>query len=356
MRRDFLEIDTALLPTLQDARLTLEDVEAIRLVLAGGSVVDWQRLPFRTLEQVDRFLALHRLDITDPDDRERLRYVYNEAVSYLEEHMHLSFPSRLRDPEDVRQVFLWASELGGFRRQQILSCVVLKLLHVIHHLEASSLKFKTSLSEEQLFDMAEADILYHGRRMRESGVPVLSFYGSRKTRSSVITKLLAKKETTGATVFDKLRFRVVVPRHEDLVLALAWLTQNMFPFNFVIPGQSWNNLYDPADLARYLSTVDLQRVPDLPSQSGSGKNEFSGSTYRMINFIVDYPVVLPSHLWARFNFELGKVVFVLVEFQIIDEATAAANEQGENNHRAYKDRQQEVVEKRLKRGGARRKG
>lgn len=356
MRRDFLEIDTSFTSAAREAQVNLLDVEAIRLLLSGGSVIDWQRLAFRTLEEVDRYLSLLLVDVTDPEDRLRLRYVYNESVSYLEEHLHLRFPSELRDPEDVRMVFLWASEYGRFRRTQILSCVILKLMHVIHHMEAADLRFKTAISEERFLELAQGRILDAAREMQEAGLPVISFYGSRKSRSSVITKLLAKKETVAATIFDKLRFRIVVENREDLVPTLAWMARNVVPFNYVIPGQSHNNLLDPDTLLDHVAAdaAAAQTLPERPLIAATGKNEFSGRNYRMINFIVDYPVRIPATLPGSFGFELGRVVFVMIEFQLLDEETARLNEEGENAHNLYKDRQQRVVARRLKRGGPRR--
>ncbi len=351
MRRDVLELDARFVTPARPMVLGLEQVESVRLLLGGGSVIDWQRLAFDTLEQVDRFLSLHLVDPSDPIDRERMRYVYNEAVSYLEEHLHLRFPAELRDPPDVRQVFLWASQADGFRRRQILSCVILKLVHVIHHMEAADLKFKIAVSEERLFDLAEARILRAAREMRESGLRVSSFYGSRKTRSSVITKLLAKKENVAATIFDKLRFRIVVESADDLTDALVYLTQEMLPFNYVIPDESFNNLLDPERvIARLPEDGRLQLVRDEPVRATVGKNEFSGKSYRMINFIVDYPVRIPESDTPSFAFELGRVVYVMVEFQLLDEDTARQNEEGENAHHLYKSRQDEVVARRLKRG------
>lgn len=352
MRRDILELDATFSRSTPEL-LSLQDVEAVRLMLAGGSVIDWQRLAYEDLDQVDRFLSLLLIDTTDPDDRARLRYVYNEAVSYLEEHLNLRFPAALRDPGDVRQVFLWASQYGGFRRTQILSCVVLKLMHVIHHLEAADLKFKTPISEERFFELAQARILRQARDMQEDGLPVVSFYGSRKSRSSVITKLIAKKENLAATIFDKLRFRIVVEKPEHLAPTLSWLKNHVFAFNYTIPGQSHNNLLDPETLETWMDPVEAVRAqhqPDAPHLDATGKNEFSGSTYRMINFIVDYPVKVPGVSSGTQSFELGKVVFVMVEFQLLDEETARLNEAGENAHALYKDRQHEVVARRLKRG------
>jgi len=351
MRRDILEIDTSHGNDAWLQDISLLDVESIRLLISGGSVIDWQRLAFSDLEEVDRFLRLHQCDQSTSFGRERLRYVFNEAVSYLEEHLRLRFPKELRSPEDVREVFVWASQYGGFRRTQILSCVILKLVHVIHHMEAADLKFKTPTSEEQLLASAHARILATARTMQDAGLPIVSFYGSRKARSSVITKLLAKKNSVAATIFDKLRFRIVVREPSDLIVVLGWMARHMFPFNYCIPGECHNNLLDPEDLNALLDEDQLGRAQftDETSLEESGKNEFSGSSYRMINFIMDYPVpVAPAGGPA--GFELGNVVFVMVEFQLLDERTALLNEQGDNSHHLYKDRQHEVVARRLKRG------
>ncbi|MFT4622178.1 MAG: hypothetical protein ACI8PZ_000834 [Myxococcota bacterium] len=355
MRRDILELDASLDNVLFQLDIDLGDIEAVRLLLSGGSVVDWQRLAFRDLHDVDRFLATHLLDPSVEEDRLRLRYVFNEAVSYLEEHLGLTFPRELRDPEDVRSLFLWASEYGGFRRTQILSCVILKLMHVIHHMESADLKFRTPISEEHFVEIAYANVLQSAREMQEAGLPIVSFYGNRKSRSSVITKLLAKAENIAATIFDKLRFRIVVDSPADLAPTLAYMTRHMFPFNYVIPAQSHNNLLDPATLLAALDELerDATQALRVPESHDVGKNEFSGTSYRMINFIVDYPVRVPVDALGPLSFELGRTVFVMVEFQVVDAETAEQNEQGDSAHHLYKERQERVVERRLKRGGGR---
>ncbi len=354
MRRDILEIDTSHGGGKWLSDISVLDVESIRLLISGGSIIDWQRLAFTDLDEVNRFLRLHHCDQSTSFGRARLRYVFNEAVSYLEEHLRLRFPNELRDPDDVREVFLWASQYGGFRRTQILSCVILKLVHVIHHMEAADLKFKTPTSEEQLLAAAHSRILASARQMQDAGLPIVSFYGSRKSRSSVITKLLAKRDAVAATIFDKLRFRVIVNEPSDLIVVLAWMTRHVFPFNYCIPGECHNNLLNPGALNDLLDNDNLGRaqLSEETTLEESGKNEFSGSSYRMINYIMDYPVPVPA-VEGPSGFELGNVVFVMVEFQLLDEATAIANEQGDNAHYLYKERQHDVVARRLKRGRAR---
>ena len=226
-------------------------------------------------------------------------------------------------------------------------------MHVINHMEAADLKFKTSISEEHLFDLAEEVIAKRSRQMREEGLPILSFYGSRKTRGSVISKLIAKKETLAATIWDKLRFRIIVYRPEDIFPVLSHMVRKFFPFNYVIPGQTHNNLVNPDQFLDFLANPsDLQELLDIPERHTSGKNEFSGASYSMINYIVDFPGRLPENLTPGFGFELGQVVFLKVEFQILDEETMRKNEEGENAHHLYKGRQAEVLSHRLMRGGS----
>ena len=43
----------------------LKELERIRLVLRGGSVIEWRRLHFTTWDEVDRFLRLAQIDPTD---------------------------------------------------------------------------------------------------------------------------------------------------------------------------------------------------------------------------------------------------------------------------------------------------
>ena len=77
-----------------------------------------------------------------------------------------------------------------------------------------------------------------------------------------------------------------------------------------------------------------------------------GKSYKIINFIVDLPVRI-DHLVKLSDNSLGKVVFVMVEFQVLDQETAQHNEEGENAHIFYKARQLNQVKARLRMGGRR---
>jgi uncharacterized protein (TIGR04552 family) len=192
------------------------------------------------------------------------------------------------------------------------------------------------------------------------GCPVVEFEWSRKHSDSLITKLLAKKESIAADVYDNLRFRMITNTEEQLVFVLRELTERLVPFNYVIPGQSVNDIIkiretlarSPA-LQRFLPDItDLAAV--AADKKPSPLNEFSGPGYRVINFVGDLPVRIDKYLCRLPDdpifAEHGTIVFVLTEFQIIDARTAQNNESGENSHDKYKERQAARVRARLMHG------
>ncbi len=135
---------------------------------------------------------------------------------------------------------------------------------------------------------------------------------------------------------------MITHTEEQLVFAMRELMQRLIPFNYVIPGQSVN------DIIRIRETLDrsaalrrfLPEITDLAAVAADKKpspqNEFSGPGYRVINFVADLPVRIDRFLCRSpddplFS-ESGTIVFVLTEFQIIDARTAEHNESGENSH------------------------
>jgi uncharacterized protein (TIGR04552 family) len=348
MRPDAIELDESPPVTVSPLPLGALDRDAVLLALSGGSVVDWSGLSFRSHDEVNQFLSLMLCDVTrHPWANERLTYLYNQAVNYLEEHIGLTFNSEVRRPKDVRDAFLRASMRDRFSRHRIQYCAVLKLMHVINHLEMQELRGRCAVRELDVINLANEKVVEQARRMQEEG-RVRAFYGNRKTRPSVITKLLAKREATAATIYDKLRFRIVTDTREDIVPAMAWLFRNLVPFCAVIPGESHNNLLSDEEVAAGLTQAPELRGALRPS--AASKNNYSGTGYRVINFIADLPVRIydiPT-LWPpRHRALLGEAVAVLVEFQLVDAETERRNESGDNRHDVYKAKQMARVWERL---------
>ena len=338
-------------------RMGVQELEALRLLLRGGSVIDWRRLEFRNGDEVGRFLRLNQFDLDDPKDDRRLRAILGQAVDYLRSEFGYRVALPVASPPDLRDLFLLASGALEPVRYRRIACVVLKVMHVIHHLEARELLFRTAIREADLAERAHRRIMAEAERMQAAGL-VTEFRGNVKSRSSLVTKLLAKKESVAAQVFDRVRYRIVTERPDQIASVVWHLAQHLFPFNYAVPGQSQNSLVTFRDLlARHPEgaalATNLQLPPDLErTDPAAPRNEFSGKEFRVLNFVVDLPVrideLLPPH--DPVGDELGRVVFSLVEFQVVDVETARRNEAGDASHERYTKRQLKQVLRRLARG------
>ncbi|AKF03353.1 TIGR04552 family protein [Sandaracinus amylolyticus] len=338
--------------------LRLAELESIRLILRGASVIDWQRLELASEAQVREFLAVQEFDLDDPASRARTEAVKNAAIAYLRRNFDFPIPKPVAQM-DAAELLLLASARG---HRQLCACTILKVMHIIHHLEARELLYMLPISDQDVFHLVEQKVYRVIGGMLAAGLPILEFIGGRKNRDSLYSKLLSKKETHAAQIYDKLRFRIVTRSPDDIFPVLSHLTRYLFPFNYVVPGQTTNTMFD---LRKYCASSphlaglarELQPLVGEPDDDGLlVDNQFTSSSYRVVHFVVDMPVRLPQEIldlappaaWA-----LGRVVFAQAEFQVIDRETEHANEMGDASHDAYKDRQKAAVMRRLKLGNVR---
>lgn len=338
--------------TLED--LTLEDLESIRLLLRGGSVIDWHHLDFRDHSDVDRFLRVNEFDPQSTEDMTRLEEIRLDAVDYLTRNFDFRIPDAVADGVPARDLFLMASKKG---RRQVWACVVLKVMHIANHLAGRELSMRLPISNEDVYRIIELKVMKVVEELRAAGYPIREFQWSRKTRDSQITKLLAKRSTLAASIYDKLRFRLVLGNRHDIMPMLAALTHRLIPFNYIVPGASVNHLvsfHEVIEASPSLHTLspELQHDHSLERQQDKAAqapiNEFSGPNYRIVNFVADLPLRIDRHIGEISEF--GNVVFVLTEFQLVDKGTTEENERGESSHDAYKARQHRSVRLRLMRG------
>jgi uncharacterized protein (TIGR04552 family) len=348
------------LPTTRRPRhddFTLADLAAIRNLLRSGSVIDWHRLYFADRDEVDRFLRVNEFDPRDEFDMARLEDLRDEAVEYCERHLGFNIPPDIEEGIPARDLLLVASQKN---KRRAYACVVLKVMHVLHHLAGRELLNKLPVSGDQIFHLVEEKVLRTVEEMKAAGCGIAEFQWSRKHADSLITKLLAKRETIAADVYDQLRFRMITTTEDQILLVLRELVQRLVPFSYVIPGQSVNDVLNFREvldasppLAKFLP--ELQELAAVAADKKAPvQNEFSGPGYRVINFVADLPVRIDKFLCRRPDDPLfvdnGAVVFVLTEFQIIDARTAEQNENGENSHDRYKQRQSARVKARLMHG------
>ena len=349
------------------SEFTLADLESIRLILRGDSVIDWRRLDFSGDAEVREFLFSQELRLEEPRDCERMESVKTEAIAYLRRQFEYPIP-RPVEKATVPELLMLAGTRG---HRAMCACTILKCMHIIHHLDGRELLFVLPMSDQEVFHIVEEKVYRVIGAMLAAGFPVVEFVGGRKNKDSLVTKLLSKQETIAAQIFDKLRFRVVTRTRDDIFPILQYLSKRLFPFNYVVPGQSINSVLgfrsyvektplDPLLEQLQGSGRELEREPDdsddMSEEDGftpSG-NLFSAESYKIIHLVVDMPVRLPKRILDNAPpsaAALGDVIFVICDFQIVDRDTDAHNELGDASHAQYKERQKKAVMRRLQLGG-----
>lgn len=328
------------------------DAEAVRLVLRGGSVIDWHRLNLPTPEAAERFIRMHELDPGSESDRAFMEGVKVKAIQYLRRNFSFAIPKPV---EDAPITELLQLATGSGHRQQC-ACAILKVIHIVNHMAARELLFRLPVSDRDVFQLVEEKIYRSVGVMLNEGFPIKEFVGGRKNPDSTYSKLLSKETTSTSAIYDKLRFRLITQDRSDVLPVIHYLTECLFPFNYIVPGESTNTMIDfqrVCDEEPNLREMVAKFQGKLDPEIHPGDNRFSDPTYKTVQFVTEVPVRVPAHIMDLAppgSEEFGPIVYVLCEIQIMDAVTERANEGGAANHTAYKTRQREAVFRRLRLG------
>lgn len=338
------------------SEFSLSDLEMVRLILRGGTVLDWHRLNLDRA-QATALLQVHRIDLDDPDDRAMIERIRDEAIAYLREVFEFPIPGPVRRASLV-DLLEMAADLSN-RHRQLCACMLLKAMHTINHFDASEARQALKVSDQELFRAAERRIYQVVSRMMAERLPVVEFLGGRKRRSSMVTKLLSKHDPLSAQLFDKMRFRVVTATKDDILPTINFLSRNLFPFNYVLARESYNTLLPFATYCRgqehLKELVDrLQIDAEMEDQLQPMTNVHSSPQYKVVHWVADMPLKLLNFREAFHTDGINPVprpvIYVRAEIQLLDRRSHRENERGDAAHRLYKDRQASFVAERLKVG------
>lgn len=345
-----LEPEIGHLKRLDD--FSLHDLESVRLILRGDSVVDWHRLNLSEPEQARALIRANELDPDDLRHRQRLESLKQAAIEYLRRQFDFPIPLPVAH-SSVEELLLTASGKG---HRQTCACAILKAMHIIHHLDGRELLFCIPMSDQDVFRLVEEKVYRVVGSMMSAGSPIIEFVGGRKNKDSLYTKLLSKADSSASQIYDKVRFRVVTRTQNDILPVLLYLTERLFPFSLVLTKESINTIFHFKEFCLghpHLRSMVEDFQTGVDDAYTVGDNRFSSDSYRVIHFVVDLPIRLPPEILKAAPpaaASLGPVVFVLCEFQIVDRDTEEANERGEASHERYKERQRQSVKRRLKIG------
>jgi uncharacterized protein (TIGR04552 family) len=337
-------------------QFSLYDLELVRVILRGGSVLDWHRLNLSKPE-TNAFLRVQLIDLKQQSDIELVERIRDESIAYLREI--LSFPV----PRPVRQASLPALlEMAGnnkSRARQLCACTLLKTMNIINHFDANEARQALAMTDQELFQAAEQRIYRTISQMMALGLPVVEFMGGRKQRTSMVTKLLSKSNPLSTQLFDKMRFRIVTTHRDDVLPVINYLARNLFPFNYVLSGESYNTLIPFAshcsENAHLTKLVEkLQIDPDIENQLQPLANIHSSARYQVVHWVADMPLRIPNYQNAYRTDGVNPIprplLYLKTEFQILDRKSHRENERSDASHIKYKLRQTKSVAERLKVG------
>jgi uncharacterized protein (TIGR04552 family) len=334
---------------------TLFDLDLVRLTLEEGNILDWNQLNLSTSD-AKALCKNHGLDLNNPHDLSMIERIRDESINYLKESF--DFPIPLPVAKSSLVELLRTASDGKNRHRQFCACTLLKTMHIINHFDASEARQALKISDQELFKKAEMRIYRTVSRMMSDRLPIVEFMGGRKQRSSMVTKLLSKNDPLTAQLFDKMRFRIVTATKDDILPTINFLSKNLFPFNYILSGESYNTLFSLDQyIAKHPHLSKLSKnMQDLSTQKATSpmpnENIYSSPEYKVVHWVADMPVRINhyenAYMTDGVNPVPRPVLYIRAEIQILDRKTHKANERGHASHKLYKARQLDSVLRRLK--------
>lgn len=383
------------------------DWELIGVVIGGKSALDtkfFMGSPILTKEQVNGFLKGYGLDPSDPVSRAELFGNFQEALQFIRRYflkegnsdgVDLKIPNSLYMVTDVSDLFLMTSSKDYSLEEKLWAEIILKVMHTILHVDKDLRSNYFPVIQTQIFDRFyryvyrdDENELYLGLKGREDldHIPLLDFMTkSKKSRDSVIIKLLHKAENVAEELFDRVGIRFITKTRFDTLRVIKFLLENniVIPHN-IKPSRSMNTLFDIEGYREsHKSTIrkaikedwseeeflkrSEEEVMEAPVNPGevTMRNEHTSKNYQSIQFTCRQLIKYKNPFLHDFNelrkqakkspeeSELAKKLlnmdvsliardvrfFYPYEVQIIDEQAHKNNTEGEASHQDYKNAQ-----------------
>lgn len=404
-----MEPNTELQSYLDSLRLGRD---VMNLMLRGRSVIDnHQGLPIRTTEASDEFLHKYGYNLENPVESAEVLGNYHEALRFIRKYFlkpeapqgaDLELPRQFQELADVRTLFVWAADKSIDQTVRARwACAILRVMHAISHLDKDLRHEYFPEIQKQIFDRFYREIhtvegqIWLGNPKDPGSVALEKFLTKpRKTRESLILKLLHKKETLAEDVFDQIGLRFVTRTRMDVVRVLKFLRDRYIVMTMNIrPSRSRNNLIDPMQYRRAWREIQhaikrgevsdrhaVDTTLDRALAAGyteaqkeiSEANPHSSKDFHSIQFtcrqLVKYRSPIYDEVKALRGFvktvedpELKKALervdyahlareqrfFYPFEVQIMDKANYEESESGRASHAAYKAAQAQMAMKRV---------
>ncbi len=236
--------------------------DALEVILNNQSVIDSKSFltEFKSASDVINFLNGYGIDINNPIEYAEMFGQFQEAMLFLRKNflkegnpdgLDLEIPSTITGITNVVELFL----LSGSKREQnselgIWAGIILKVMHTLIHVDKDLRQNYFNIIQTQIFDRYYrfldriGDKLY--LKSSNKKIPIVEFQTkSKKTRESVVIKLLHKKENVAEELFDRIGIRIITESKYDCLRVVNFLHEEhiITPHN-IKPSRSHNTIVD----------------------------------------------------------------------------------------------------------------
>ena len=348
--------------------------QALNSLIGGVSVLDAPRLSVRDLDQAQDFIRTYGYEWDDEYDQKVILSYYRQAVAFLQDRWagELSMTELFKENgvEDVRHLLVTASlKDSDSAKIQLWACAVLKVMHVIAHLDNDLYSNFEETIRGQILDPIQKSIhedsiqgavFLQGEndKIRISKVE----FKPRKNQHSGIIKLLSKRKRVALNLLDRIGVRIVTKNVFDIFTVLRFLiNHSLVSYPHSIVNESVNSVY-PSEL--FLETMDTLRskgeqlnskeISEVLEKKLADRGEdaefqtkdsvFTDPDYKFIKFISRKLIKLDldnEGKTERLRF------FYPFEVQVMDYDTYLRNMRGPLSHGEYKKRQEKAAKLRL---------
>lgn len=389
------------------------DWEMLDVVVGGKSALDTKNFlgTMSSIEQVNQFLKGYGLDPNDHVTKAELFGNFQEAIQFIKRYflkegnpdgLELKLPNSLLMIADISQLFLMAADDTPQKKEDKLWAeIILKVMHTIMHTDKDLRSNYFNIVQTQIFDRfykyifrSEDDKLFLGIKGSENVVALIDFETkSKKTRESVIIKLLHKAENVAEELFDRVGVRFVTNSRFDTLRVIRFLIER----NIVIPhnnkpSRAINTMIDlPRFREAHQRVIKMALRNNLSEErfvaameraiqechlqgETSERNKFTSKSYQSIQFTCRQLIEYKNPFLQEFNDlrriakglalednELARRVlsmdislvardirfFYPYEIQIVDTDAFRENSQGDASHQEYKRQQVQSAMKRI---------
>ncbi len=389
--------------------------DVLDVIISGKSTIDSPTgFPIQSSDEANRFVLSYGYDLENPIESAELMGNYREALTFIRknflqpenpEGLRLEVPRKILELTDVRDLFLMGGHLlpgqandtaGAYLRYW--ACAILKVMHTIAHIDKDLRTPYFSDIQQQIFDRFYKVIhrdsdgqLYLGDTGSDPmRVDLIAFETKpKKSRDSIILKLLHKPENVAEDIFDRVGIRFTTKSTFDALRVVKFLKDRMIvmPPN-IKPSRSRNTLVDVDAFRDTLPTLlsraeqgeldEASLVRELETAAHPPRvnpdNPHSSEFYRAIQFTCRQLIKLRNPLFEDIK-ELKAVTkskgikdedllravdridlkhiqrevrfFYPFEVQVVDQLSAEENEKGRSAHSAYKKAQVQTAQKRV---------